>query len=257
METQNLDVLGYVRPASAFRTLEEWEEAVGRLLDLQQLGHSARSQSDNAEFVGLVNMCFGHQLNFEVKRYELLTRKGVFDFIEDFINHRFWGLRQEYDSYFPDMSVLRFAYLYSRGDLEPYVMLDEEYTAQLHGTNPVLKQVCHFASDRGVANLERMVDAGLSFDISAYTRADRPFFRSESTNVVTLIGQVRAGFRSDVKSIALDNGRRACNMHRLNYPGEDSNICHDWESCDESSATSLWNEYIVTPVKIVDVVKIK
>ena len=51
---------------------------------------------------------------------------------------------------------------------------------------------------------------------------DRPFFRPLSNILVELVGNVRAGFRSDVKSIALDNGRRACNMYRLEYPGRDT-----------------------------------
>ena len=69
---------------------------------------------------------------------------------------------------------------------------------------------------------------------------DRPFFRPLSNILVELIGNVRAGFRSDVKSIALDNGRRACNMYRLEYPGRDvNNICFELDSCDASVKTSL------------------
>ena len=50
--------------------------------------------------------------------------------------------------------------------------------------------------------------------------------------VVRLLGDVRGAFRSDVKSMALDNGRRACNMYRLEYPGHDvNNICYELDSC--------------------------
>ena len=38
------------------------------------------------------------------------------------------------DNYFPDIMKLRFAFFYSRGDLEPYVMLDDEFTTQLYGS---------------------------------------------------------------------------------------------------------------------------
>ena len=83
---------------------------------------------------------------------------------------------------------------------------------------------------------------------------ESPFFREESNVMVNFIGNVRAGFRSDIKSIALDNGRRACNMHRLEYPGRDvNNVCYDLSDCDHPSRTSLWNEYIATPIEIVGV----
>ena len=45
-------------------------------------------------------------------------------------------------------------------------------------------------------------------------------------------------------------------MHRLQYPGKDvNNICYDLTTCDDESViTGLWNEYIVTPLRILDVV---
>jgi hypothetical protein len=71
---------------------------------------------------------------------------------------------------------------------------------------------------------------------------------------VTLEGNIRAGFRSDIKSMAIDNGRRACNMYRLEYPGRDlNNICYELETCDGDVRTSLWNEYIATPIRILEV----
>ena len=70
--------------------------------------------------------------------------------------------------------------------------------------------------------------------------------------IVTLVGNVRSGFRSDIKSMAVDNGLRACNLYRLEYPGHDvSNICYELESCDGDVRTSLWNEYIATPIQII------
>ena len=54
--------------------------------------------------------------------------------------------------------------------------------------------------------------------------------------------------------MAVDSGRRACNLYRLEYPGKDvNNICDELESCDGDVRTSLWNEYIATPVEILDV----
>ena len=69
-----------------------------------------------------------------------------------------------------------------------------------------------------------------TFDISTFTNAERKFFRAESNLIVTLLGNVRAGFRSDIKSYAVSNGRRACNMYRLGHPGVENNICYDIDS---------------------------
>ena len=83
---------------------------------------------------------------------------------------------------------------------------------------------------------------------------ERPFFRKESTIRVTLEGNVRAAFRSDIKSLSTDSGRRACNLYRLEYPGKDiNNICFDLERCDDTRRTHLWNEFIVTPIQIIDI----
>ena len=98
------------------------------------------------------------------------------------------------------------------------------------------------------------IESGNEFDVSSFTVMERPFFRPESNVLVTFVGNVRAGFRSDIKSMALDNGRRACNMYRLEYPGRDvNNICYELDSCDGDVRTSLWNEYIATPIEITSV----
>ena len=84
----------------------------------------------------------------------------------------------------------------------------------------------------------------------------REYFDPESYLIVKLLGNVRAGFRSDVKSLAVDNGRRACNLLRLEYPGRDvNNICYELDTCDGNVRTSLWNEYIATPIQIISVVE--
>ena len=72
-----------------------------------------------------------------------------------------------------------------------------------------------------------------------------------------LEGNVRAGFRSDVKSYSVSNGRKCVNLHRLGYPGKDKdNLCTDLENdCNGELKTSLWNEFIVTPIKILDVTR--
>ena len=58
--------------------------------------------------------------------------------------------------------------------------------------------------------------------------------------------------------MALDNGRRACNMYRLDYPGRDiNNICYDIDDCFSGEVkTDLWNELIVTPIEILGATEI-
>jgi hypothetical protein len=263
------EVRGYLKPDSAFRTLNEWKLLAQTLIEVQSKGFDTRSgeiSCKNAQFcsteeydnfVMLIKEYFGFLLVSEVERWDLLTRKNVLDFIEDFVNHRVWGIEQEYGSYFTDIGKLRFAYFYSRGDIEPYVLLDEEYTRQTLNDTGIKKTLLHYASPKGVARMQKSIAAGNKFDISSFTRSQRPFFRGDSTLVVKFVGNVIAAFRSDIKSMATDSGNRACNLYRLQYPGDDlDNICRDPEDCaDDAVRTDLWNEFIATPVEILKVYK--
>ena len=135
-------------------------------------------------------------------------------------------------------------------------MLDDEYTTQLYGSVYNPKLLCHYTTPDSLKRLSDAIQKGPEFDISSFTVMEREFFRPESTVLVKFVGNVRAGFRSDIKSMALDNGRRACNMYRLEYPGHDmNNICYELDSCDGDVRTSLWNEYIATPIQIVDILE--
>ena len=255
-EDVTVKVLGYVKPDSAFHTLDGWENFVNRVLQLQKQGASVRGGEikGSDELVELINSFFSFQLDTEVERYELLTRKNVIDFIEDFVNHRFWGLKREFGSYFPDIDKLRFAYFYSRGDLEPYVLIDDEFTKQFYGglDNPL--ELKHYTSVNGIERIQKAIDKGDAFDISAFTVMTQPFFRATSNKIITFKGNVRAAFRSDVKSFATSTGRKAVNLYRLEYPGEEENICPDLETlCADDTDTSLWNEIIATPMEILKV----
>ena len=264
---QEVKVLGYKKPAECFKTLSEWESFVTRMIELQDDGLDTRSgeisckhptfcsQEDYQEFVSLIVDHFGFQMAVEVERYDLLTLKNVLDFIEDFVNHRFWGLEREFGSYFPDISKLRIAYFYSRGDIEPYILIDDELTTQLYGSTQNPKMLMHYTNDRGVERIRSSIETGNDFDISSFTVAERDFFRDTSDKIMIFVGNVRAGFRSDIKSFATTSGRRAVNLYRLEYPGRDvNNICYELESCDGDVRTSLWNEYIATPLEIIDVI---
>ena len=95
-------VRGYMKPIASFFTLAEWEEMALYLLDLQSKGMDTRggeisckhasfcSTEDFEIFITKISEYFGYQLTTEVDRWDLLTRKNVLDFIEDFVNHILW-----------------------------------------------------------------------------------------------------------------------------------------------------------------------
>ena len=259
-EVKKIYVHGYIKPENAFHTLSEWRQFVDKILDFQKEGHYVSHSHGKVvgpeELVELIDEYYGFQLGVDVSRYELLTSKNILDHIEDFANHRYWALENEFSQYFDDMSELRFAYFYSRGDLEPYVLVDEAFTKQIYGSTNNPKVLYHYTHQEGVERIQRSIDSGEPFDISAYTVAKRDFFRAKSNLIMEFEGNVRAGFRSDVKSYSVSNGRKCVNLHRMGYPGDKNNLCMDLEKdCNGELKTSLWNEFIVTPVRILDVSK--
>ena len=258
-EIKKLYVHGYIKPEQSFHTLSEWEDFVNQILKFQKDGHYISHGHGElvgpAELVKLVEDFYGFQLQVDVDRYDLLTTKNVLDHIEDFVNHRFWSLDKLFGQFFEDISELRFAYFYSRGDLEPYVLVDDAFTEQVYGSTNNPKVLYHYTHEEGIERIQRAIDSGDPFDISAYTVAERPFFRDKSNKIIEFEGNVRAGFRSDVKSYSVSNNRKCVNLHRLGYPGKDKdNLCTALENdCNGELRTALWNEFIVTPIKILDV----
>lgn len=252
-------VHGYIKPESAFYTLDEWKVFVEKILKFQKNGHYVSHGHGKLlgpeGLVSLVNDFYSFQLTVDVDRYDLLTVKNVLDHVEDFVNHRYWSLEKQFGQFFDDMSKLRFAYFYSRGDLEPYVLIDDVFTEQIYGSVDNPKVLFHYTHSEGVRRIQEAINRGNPFDISAYTVSERPFFREKSNKIMKFEGNVRAGFRSDVKSYSVSNGRKCVNLHRLGYPGDDKdNLCTDLQKdCNGELRTSLWNEFIVTPSKILDV----
>jgi len=252
-------VHGYVKPEKAFHTLGEWEAFVNKILQFQKDGHYVSYSHGEIvgpdELISLIEEFYGFQLNVDVERYELLTTKNILDHIEDFVNHRFWALDKEFGIYFDDIKKLRFAYFYSRGDLEPYVLVDDTFTEQIYGSTNNPKKLYHYTHEEGIERIQRAIDSGDPFDISAYTVAQRDFFRKKSNKIMEFEGNVRAGFRSDVKSYSVSNGRKCVNLHRMGYPGKDKdNLCTNLkDDCNGELKTSLWNEFIATPTKILNV----
>jgi hypothetical protein len=105
-------VLGYIKPTKSFFTLKEWDNFVTKMLRLQKKGFDTRAGGKNLhpEIISLINHYFGFQFKTEIERYDLLTYKNLMDFIEDFVNHRYWGIEKEFGHYFPDISKLKIAY---------------------------------------------------------------------------------------------------------------------------------------------------
>ena len=115
-------MVGYIKPLNTFRTLGEWEDVVNYLISLQGIGIDTRGGSlsckiSDCESVELTNAeeviehYFGH-LQTDVDRYDLLTEKGVNDFIEDFINHKFWDFEANYGKFFVDPQMLKFSFFF-------------------------------------------------------------------------------------------------------------------------------------------------
>ena len=259
-------VRGYYHPESCFATIAEWEDIANQFLKLQKQGADTRGGviDNNPKLVELINRWFSFQLYVETQRYDLLTQKNVLDFIEDFVNHKVWGLRREFATYFYNdakddsyVNDIKIAYFYSRGDIEPYVLLCDKFTQYTYGTTDHIVTTLHWTSLQGMKNLVDSIENKMQFDISTFTKEWKPFFQPESNYLVKVQGKLVAAFKSDVKSIATDGGNKAANMYRLAFPGEASNLCHDVNLCsDDDDSTSLWNEIIVQPTKILSYKKV-
>ena len=259
-------VRGYYHPESAFATISEWEQIAKQFLALEKKGFDTRGGviDDNNELIQLVHRWFGYQLYVETQHFDNLTQKMVLDFIEDFVNHRVWQLRNEFENYLfndaTDKSYLetaKIAFFYSRGALEPYELLDSQFTKNIYDTTDHIVTTLHWTSEQGVKNLQDSIDNGGTYAISTITKQYKSFFRPESNYLVKLQGKLVAAFKSDIKSIVTDRGNKAVNMYRLGYPGGEQNLCLNKDLCmDTDHSTYLWNEIIVKPVEILEVKKI-
>jgi hypothetical protein len=253
-----MEVRGYYHPYKSFATIAEWEAVAKEFLSLQKQGFDTRGgMIDNSpELIALVNKWFGFQLYVETQRFEQLTQKMVLDFIEDFINHRVWGLADEFAEYIVDIKDDRFSFFYSRGAIEPYILLDGRFTTDTYGSTKEEVISLHWTSEEGLKNLQDSIDNKSQFSISTFTTQAKSFFRPESNILVKVKGNLVAAFQSDVKSLVVDNGDRAANLFRFSYPDNENNLCRDWEKCKENK-TALWNEIIMKPIEILDYKKVE
>jgi hypothetical protein len=246
-------VRGYQKPEATFHTISEWEEIAKEFLILQKKGYDVRGGmvDDNAELVGLINKYFGYQLYIETELYSDLTKKNVLDFIEDFINHRVWALADEFAEYIVNIQNDKIAFFQSRGAIEPYILLDKQFTQDTYGDANIEVETMHWTSPEGMKNLVDSLQSGYTYALSTFTVQQKQFFRPESNVLVKLKGRLVAAFQSDVKSFATDKGNRAANLFRFSYPDNENNLCRNWAECKENK-TSLWNEIIVQPISILD-----
>ena len=253
-----MEVRGYFHPYKSFATIAEWEAVAKEFIALEKQGFDTRGGmiDNNPELISLVHKWFGFQLYVETQRFEQLTQKMVLDFIEDFVNHRVWGLADEFKDYIVDINDDKFAFFYSRGAIEPYILLDKRFTTDTYGSNDVEVISLHWTDEVGLKNLQDSIDNKSQFSISTFTTQAKSFFRPESNILVKIKGNLVAAFQSDVKSLVVDNGDRAANLFRFSYPDNENNLCRDWEKCKENK-TALWNEIIMKPVEILDYKKIE
>jgi len=247
------EVRGYQKPESSFHTISEWKEICYEFLSLQKKGYDTRGGiiDNNPQLVSLINQHFSYQLYVETELFDDLSKKNVLDFIEDFVNHRVWGLEEEFKDYIINIDNDRFSFFYSRGSIEPYILLNKQFTMDTYNDINIEVVTLHWTSKQGLKNLLDSIKSGYKFAISTFTVQQKEFFRPESNVLVKLKGNLVAAFQSDVKSFATDKGNRAANLFRFSYPDNENNLCKNWQECKENK-TSLWNEIIIKPIEILD-----
>lgn len=138
-----MKVRGYIHPENCFATIAEWEQVANEFLALQKKGKDTRGGviDQDPKLSELIMKWFSFQLYIETQRFDSLTQKEVLFFIEDFVNHKVWGLRREFATYFHNdkqdvnfIDNIKVAYFYSRGTLEPYALLDDRLVTDIYGT---------------------------------------------------------------------------------------------------------------------------
>jgi len=251
-------VRGYFKPESSFHTIAEWEAICNEFLALEQDGFDTRGGTIDysPQLIDLINKYFSHQLYIETEQFPDLTRKKVLDFIEDFVNHRVWSLKNDYKDYIVNIDNDKIAFFNSRGAIEPYLLLDEQFTMDTYGTVDEEVTTLHWTSKEGLINLIDSTKNGYKFSISTFTTQAKKFFVSEANFLVKVKGLLVAAFKSDAKTFATDRGNKAVNMFRLSYPDNESNLCRNIEDCRDNK-TSLWNEIVIKPEEVITYKEIK
>jgi hypothetical protein len=257
MSKSKYPVRGYFHSESAFNTISEWEEIAKKILILQRKGFSTRGGviSDNVELVDIIKKYYSYQLFIQTQQYDLLTQKNVLDHIEDFVNHRVWGMRKEFESVLPNISEVKIAFFYSRGDLEPYVLLNSAFTKYIYNDVNIPVTSKHWTNVNGFNNIKESIKNNYVYAISTFTKQEFGFFNPISNILMEIEGNLVAAFKSDVKSIVTTHGHRAANMYRLSYINETSNLITDLNAEETEIESGIWNEIIIKPTKIISAKK--
>ena len=160
-------VRGYFKPESSFHTIVEWETICNEFLALQKNGFDVRGGTIDysPQLIDLINKYFSYQLYIETDQFPDLTRKKVLDFIEDFVNHKVWSLKKDYNDYIVNIDNDRIAFFNSRGAIEPYLLLDEQFTMDTYGTVEEEVTTLHWTSKEGLINLIDSTKNGYKFSI--------------------------------------------------------------------------------------------
>ena len=251
-------VRGYFKPESSFHTIAEWETIANEFLALEKQGFDTRGGTIDysPKLIDLINKYFSYQLFIETEQFPDLTRKKVLDFIEDFVNHRVWAIKTEFKEYLVNIDNDKIAFFYSRGALEPYLLMDEQFTIDTYGTADEEVTALHWTSKAGLINIVDSIKNGWKFEISTFTTQAKEFFRPDANVLVKVKGTLVAAFKSDAKTFATDKGHKAVNMFRLSYPDNENNLCRNVEDCKDDK-TSLWNEIVMKPKEVIMYKEIK
>jgi len=251
-------VRGYFKPESSFHTIAEWESICKKFLALQKNGFDTRGGTIpySPQLIELINTYFSYQLFIETEQFPDLTRKKVLDFIEDFVNHKVWSLRKDYKDFIINIDNDKIAFFNSRNNIEPYILLDEQFTTDTYGKTDLELETLHWTDKAGLINIIDSIKNGWEFDLSTFTTQAKTFFRPESNIIVKIKGDLVAAFKSDAKTYATDGGNKAANMYRLGYPDKESNLCRNPNDCTQNK-THLWNEIIINPKEVITYKEIK
>lgn len=249
--TKQFDVVGHFHPEEAFKTISEWKAIAHEFLKLQKLGYDVRGGiiDENTNLIKLIEDNFGYQYNIETVLYPMITQKYILGFIENFVNYRVWGLKREFQDLVPDVDKIKIAFFHARGDLEPFMLMDSEFTKNVYGNTKLIVETKHWTSKNGFLNLKKNIKNGNQIAISTFTVQVKEFFRADSNYLLTIKGYLVAAFKSDAYTIVTDNGNRAVNMFRMPHP-TGSNLYFDVSDLQDN-ATSLWNEIVVNPIEII------
>lgn len=262
--TTTYPIRGYIHPSNEFFTIKEWQNIAKLFLMYEKKGYDVRggniTDDASSNLSSLVNKYFGYLYNVDTHRYQtLINKRMVLDFIEDFINHRAFHLYDEFNDVLGDelINACKIAWFYSRGQIEPYIQLDDVFTNIVYNTLEYQIHSYHWTTEAGANNINTLINSKKLFELSTFTKQEKSYFVSQSNILLELRGTLVAAFHSDCKSFLLDDGTKAANLMRIGYPNDtNSNLCWDIDEINDTVETGLWNEIIIKPTQLISCKKI-